>query len=162
MLPKQLHYIKVKNGLVFWSIQNNKGKWIKLNKYKKSINKRNHQEELEKLGSTKNKNRSNVLKIRPKKLRANKSKLLILKDTIIKAEYQKRGCSKKIYKAILLTSGKVKYEDKLYNSLTHAAQAITLYKSQSGPRFWSILNDKGEWIKLNKYERSMSKGLKSA
>ena len=156
---KAITLYKSQNGLRFWSIKY-KGKWVKLNEYKKSINRSNYQKEFEISISTKNK--SNVVKMRSKKqnLRINNSQLHVSKDTIIKAEYQKRGCPKETYEAILLTSGKVKYKGKLYNSPTEAAKAITGYKSQNGLRFWSI-QYKGEWIKLDKYKKLINKRFKS-
>ena len=54
----------------------------------------------------------------------------------------------KEYKAILLRSGKIKYEDKIYPSATNVANAITK-KSQNGLIFWSVKTPKGNWIKLS-------------
>ena len=52
--------------------------------------------------------------------------------------------------ALLLTSGKVKYDSKVFPSPFACASYITEGKGVTGLRFWSIKDDKGNWIKLNK------------
>ena len=52
--------------------------------------------------------------------------------------------------AVLLTSGKVKYDAKIFPSPFACASYITEGKGVTGLRFWSIKDDNGHWIKLNK------------
>ena len=59
----------------------------------------------------------------------------------------------KTYKATLLKSGKIKYENKLYNSPTAAAQFIVSKRSPgsavNGWHFWFIKNSDNKWVKLS-------------
>ncbi len=55
----------------------------------------------------------------------------------------------KEYKAELLTSGKIKYKNKLYTSPTGAAKAVVDSGHVNGWDFWYIKNKDGDWVKLS-------------
>jgi len=55
----------------------------------------------------------------------------------------------KEYKAILLTSGKIEYKNKLYTSPSKAAQKIIHSGQVNGWDFWRIQNEDGNWVKLS-------------
>ena len=54
----------------------------------------------------------------------------------------------KDYKATLLTSGKIKYEGKIYNSPSSAGKAVT-NKETNGWDFWFIQDEMGNWVSLS-------------
>ena len=59
----------------------------------------------------------------------------------------------KTYKATLLKSGKIKYEDKVYQSPTSSAQAVVQKQSPNsavnGWHFWFIKDSENNWVKLS-------------
>jgi len=59
----------------------------------------------------------------------------------------------KEYKAILLTSGRIKYKNKIFETPTAAAKAASRRKNINGYNFWHIQNDSGDWIKLSNFKK---------
>jgi len=85
-----------------------------------------------------------------KKQRAKKvATQLILKNLFKRRMSLYREYKGKEYKATLLTSGKIKYKDKLYTSPSGAAQAIVHSGQINGWEFWYIQNEDGNWVKLS-------------
>ena len=53
-----------------------------------------------------------------------------------------------LYKAIWLKSGRIKYNNKCYNSPTSVAKAVSGRKIINGKTFWHVQDNNGEWIKI--------------
>ena len=109
---------------------------------RKSI-KESHQEELRELGFGKKR------KVNSKKKNKNRPSLKHYFKTNKTLMKSYKG---KTYKAILLKSGKIKYKNKLYTSLSSAAQAIVHKRSPNtavnGWEFWFIKDSENNWVQL--------------
>ena len=109
---------------------------------RKAIEK-NHQEELRELGLGKKR------KISSKKKSKNRPDLKNYFRTNIPLMKSYKG---KIYKAVLLTSGKIKYNGDLFDSPTATAKKIVDRKIVNGWDFWFIKDSENNWVKLSELD----------
>ena len=62
----------------------------------------------------------------------------------------------KTYKATLLTSGKIKYNKKIYSSINQSAidivKKISGRNHMQGSTFWFVKNNENKWVKLNELD----------
>ena len=59
----------------------------------------------------------------------------------------------KEYRANFLISGKVKFKNKPYSSLTSAALIITKGIRVNGRRFWHVKDENREWVKISSFSK---------
>ena len=135
---------------VIISVSNPKGNRAKpkgnvdarLKKELKTLIKRRQIEEINRLFGLKNRRRK-------KKAGKNIAAQSILKNLFKNSRLLLREYKGKEYKATLLTSGKIKYKNKLYTSPSGAAQIIVHSGTVNGWDFWYIKNENGNWVKLS-------------
>ena len=117
------------------------GKETKLTNVIKKTLHENYQKDLREFGLVKNK---------PKK---EQTKRLELKGYFKKNRPLRKSYKGEKYKATLLKSGKIKYNNTIYSSPTSAAQAIVQKKSpnskRSGWEFWEVKIHENNWVKLS-------------
>ena len=113
----------------------------KLRKELEEIVKKKQEEERNRLFGTKRSKKKT--KTRKKQPTSN-----ILKNKFSKARPLSIRSRNKEHKASLLTSGKIRYAGKLYNSPSGAAEAA-LGGSKNGWDYWYVQNEDGNWVKLS-------------
>ena len=114
--------------------------------FRKAI-KESHQEELREFGLDKKKRVDSKKRIKNFKNRPS------LKNYFDRNKPLMKSYKGKIYKGVLLESGKIQYKGKLYNTPTSAAKAIVHRYSPSsavnGWQFWFIKDSQNNWVKLS-------------
>ncbi len=115
---------------------------IQLKKQLKNLMEKQNREEMERLLGPKK-------RINKKKIKKDVDAQSILKNLFEKQMPLYREYKGKEYKATLLISGKIKYNDKLYTSPSGAALAIVHGRAINGWDFWYIKNKEGNWVKLS-------------
>ena len=120
-------------------------KGIRLKDIIRKAIKEEQQKELRELGLAK-KQKGHLKLINLKSKSKNKPDL---KNYFEKNRTLKKTYKGKTYKAVLLTSGKIKYKNQLYNTPTAAALAVVDSSTVNGWQFWSIKDDKNNWIQLS-------------
>ena len=128
------------------------GKKTKLKQLITKAIKESYKEELRELGLE---TKSNTRIKKPNVVKKNKT-ISILKNYFKTDRVLMKAYKGETYKATLLTSGQIKYRNKLYKSPTSAAQAVIKDHSPnansnirvSGWIFWSIKGTEGNWMKL--------------
>ena len=136
-------------GWKFWSVKDVEGNWIKLQDIANLV--REKQENAVASFNTKTKNSVWVKSDAKKSTSRFSLKNYFETDRPLMKEY--KG---KTYQATLLTSGQIKYRNKLYNTPTSVAQAVIKDHSPdvasntrtNGWSFWSVKNIEGKLVKL--------------
>ena len=108
----------------------------------KDVVKKRQKEELNKLLGIK-KHKSKKIRTKNNVPRPNLKKMFSKSKPLYK-EYKGKE-----YKATLLTSGEIKYKNKLYKSPTSAAMAIVDSGTVNGWDFWYIQDENNDWIQLS-------------
>ena len=135
---------------VIISVSNPKGNKAKpkgnvdarLKKELKALVKKRQTEEINRLFGSKS-------RIRKKNTKKNVVAQSILKNLFQDSRPLFKEYKGKEYKATLLTSGKIKYKNKLYTSPSGAAHTIVHSGTINGWDFWYIKNENGDWVKLS-------------
>ena len=86
-----------------------------------------------------------------KRVEKNVTAQSVLKNLFNRPKTLYKDYKGKEYKATLLTSGKIKYQGKLYTSPSGAAQQIIDSGRINGWEFWYIQNEHGNWVKLSSF-----------
>ncbi len=125
------------------------GKEKKLKDILRKAIKESHQEELRELGLS----RKKQVDLKKKRKRKNRP---VLKNYFNKNKPLMKSYKGKIYKAVLLKSGKIKYNKREYDTPTSAAEAIVKMhlpnSAVNGWYFWFIKDSENNWIKLNELD----------
>ena len=93
--------------------------------------------------------RKNKLKIRNKKA-SKKNNTPSFKNPFGRDKVLKKTYKNKLYKAIWLKSGWIKYKNKIYSSPTGAAKMASGRSTINGKNFWRVQDNKGKWIQISK------------
>ncbi|MDE0518409.1 MAG: GIY-YIG nuclease family protein [Bdellovibrionales bacterium] len=120
------------------------GKEKKLKDILRKAIKENHQEELRELG---------LGRKRRVDLKKKNKKRLNMKNYFEKSRPLMKSYKGKIYRAILLKSGKIKYKKKSYDNPTSVAKVIVRKHSPNtgvnGWHFWFVKDTENNWVKLS-------------
>ncbi len=120
------------------------GKETKLKDFIKQAIKESHQEELIELGFD-GKRKKQMESKKKNKNRPDLKNYFETERPLIKTY---KG---KTYKATLLTSGKIKYEDKIYSTPSASAKEIA-QREMNGWTFWFVKDRANNWIKLSELD----------